>query len=278
MELSDRIALIPGASRPVGRAIARRFGGAGSRLVLPVFSDWPESTAEMEQEFRAAGYRYHLHPCDLTDSTDTAALIAAISADYGVLHYLINNIERGGMPVVHGSYESEHNRGQWQREFETTVRAKWLLFHHSLPLLKASGDGAVIIISSIAGSTGRSGPVSLLFNDGYSAANRGVGALNEQWAREAAPEVRVNEVMLGLIQGRHAEGTRGWQTLTDQQRQALHDHTLLRRSGTPEEIAEVVYFIAVRASFLTGSVIRADGGYCLGGERVAPMPPGVLAP
>ncbi|MBE0582681.1 MAG: SDR family oxidoreductase [Desulfofustis sp.] len=267
--------LIPGASRPVGRAIARRFGAAGAALVLPVYDDWPESTAAMEQEFTASGYRFRLYPCDLTNAADTAALVDSISTDFGGLHHLINNIERGGMPIVHGSYETEQNCGQWQLEFETTLRAKWFLFRRSLPLLAASGFGSVVNISSIAAIVGRSGPASLLFNDGYSAANRGIASFTEQWAKEAAPRVRVNEVMLGLVRGRHGEETRGWQALTEQQRQALVGHTLLQRTGTPEEIAELVCFVAVQAGFVTGSIIRADGGYCLGGEPVAPLPPGL---
>lgn len=276
MDLHDRIVLIPGASRPVGRAIARRFGSAGATLALPVHHDWPESTPDMEQEFTDAGYRFNSYRCDLTSPSDTARLIDSVTADLGGLHYLINNIERGGMPVVHGSYETLQNQGQWQLEFETTLRAKWFLFRRALPLLIAGGGGSVVNISSIAALIGRSGPASLLFNDGYSAANRGIASFTEQWAREAAPAVRVNEVMLGLVDGRHGEGTRGWQALTDRQRRELMDHTLLQRTGTPEEIAELVFFVAVQAGFVTGSVIRADGGYCLGGEPVAPLPPGLL--
>ncbi|SHI08389.1 3-oxoacyl-[acyl-carrier protein] reductase [Desulfofustis glycolicus DSM 9705] len=277
MNLRDRIVLIPGASRPVGRAIARRFGGAGASLALPVHHDWPESTAEMEQEFSGAGYRFHCYRCNLTDPDDTARLIDSVTADLGGLHHLINNIERGGMPVVHGSYETVQNDGQWQLEFETTLRAKWFLFRRALPLLTACGCGSVVNISSIAALVGRCGPASLLFNDGYSAANRGIASFTEQWAREAAPAVRVNEVMLGLVRGRHGEETRGWQALTERQRRDLLDHTLLHRTGTPEEIAELVFFVAVQAGFVTGTVIRADGGYCLGGEPVASLPPGLLA-
>lgn len=277
MDLRDRIVLIPGASRPVGRAIARRFADAGAALVLPVHHDWPESTADMEREFTGAGYRFHSYPCDLTNLSDTARLLEAVTVDLGGLHHLINNIERGGMPVVHGPYEAEHNRDQWQLEFETTLRAKWYLFRCALPLLAASGCGSVVNISSIAALVGRSGPASLLFNDGYSAANRGISSFTEQWAKEAAPAVRVNEVMLGLVRGRHGEGTRGWQALTDRQRRDLLDHTLLQRTGTPEEVADLVFFVAVQAGFITGSVIRADGGYCLGGEPVPPLPPGLLA-
>ena len=176
------------------------------------------------------------------------------------------------MPVVHGEYTSE----QWDLELETTLKAKRWVFHHALPLLKKSGSGTVINISSIAGLVGRSGPAGLIFNDGYSAANRAIGLLTENWARMGAPEVRVNELMLGFFETRHAQGTRGWALLTPAQQQAIIDHTLLGRSGSKEDLLKAVNFLLSEADYLTGATIRLDGGYLLGGEQVPPMPPGVL--
>ena len=174
--------------------------------------------------------------------------------------------------MVHGPYV----RDQWDLEIATTLRAKWWVFNAALPYLKASGNGAVINMSSIAGIVGRSGPASYVFNDGYSAANRGISLLTETWARIGAPEVRVNEIMLGLIQTRHAEKTRGWGLLADGQKEALIDHTLLGRTGTSVDVVRAVRFLLYEAPFMTGSLLRLDGGYVLGGEKVAPMPPGVV--
>lgn len=276
MELSNRVVLIPGASRPVGRAIARVFGSRGAALVLPFHHDWPESTEEMQTEFRRAGYDCMCHACDLTSPAETVALLQRVAKEYGELHHLINNIERGGMPIVHGSYSRETNREQWQLEFSTTLEAKWNLFQQSRHLLAQSTTGSVTNISSIAGLVGRSGPAAPLFSDGYSAANLGISSFTRQWAREAAPDIRVNEIMLGLIDARHGEGTRGWSLLSDEQKQALLDHTLVARTGTPEEVAELVYFIAVKAGYMTGSTIVLDGGYLIGADRVPAVNPGVL--
>jgi 3-oxoacyl-[acyl-carrier protein] reductase len=124
--------------------------------------------------------------------------------------------------------------------------------------------------------TGRSGPAALVFNDGYSAANRAVSSFTETWAREAGPAVRVNEVMLGLIDGRHGDRTRGWGALSQEQRDELRRHTLLRRTGLPEEVATAVLFVAVDAAYMTGAVLRLDGGFVLGGDQVPAMPPGIL--
>ena len=75
-----------------------------------------------------------------------------------------------------------------------------------------------------------------------------------------APEVRVNEIMLGFFETRHAEKTRGWGLLTDVQKQALVDHTLLKRTGKIKDVVQAVLFIIKDAPFMTGSVIRLDGG------------------
>jgi 3-oxoacyl-[acyl-carrier protein] reductase len=159
---------------------------------------------------------------------------------------------------------------------DTTLKAKWWVFHHSLPLLKASGEGAVVTLSSIAGKVGRSGPAGLIFNDGYSAANRAVSSFTETWAREAAPTVRVNELMLGFVETRHAEQTRGWDLLTEKQRQAIVDQTLLKRTGRLDEVVHTVLFLLKDATYLTGSTLVMDGGYLLGSSEGPPMPPGIL--
>jgi 3-oxoacyl-[acyl-carrier protein] reductase len=244
-------------------------------LVLPVH-DWPESNLEMEDEFRQMGVPVVVMPVDLRAGEEVASLAAAVREKFGRLDYLVNNIERGGMPVVHGSYDHPHNDGQWELEIATTLTAKWLLYHYCLPLLQAAEGSAVVNISSIAGMTGRSGAAALIFNDGYSAANRAVSSFTETWAREAGPEVRVNELMLGLIRGRHGEGTRGWDTLTAGQRDELVQHAILGRTGTPDEVAAAVWFLAVEAGYMTGTVLRLDGGFVLGGDQVPAMPPGIL--
>ena len=146
MQLQGKTVIIPGASRPVGREIARRFAKEGANLVLPYF-DWPESTEEMKREFEKLHTPHIALPVDLRNSDQVKSMVAAILNTYGSLHILINNVERGGMPVVHGSYDLEHNREQWDMEISTTLKAKWILFTHCLPLLKKSGQGAVVNIS-----------------------------------------------------------------------------------------------------------------------------------
>ncbi len=275
MRLHGKTALVPGASRPVGRAIARKLANEGANLVLPYY-DWPESSKEMIAEFTEQGSAFLATSVDLTDEKHIEEMMIKVENRFGALHYLVNNIERGGMPVVHGSYSHEHNQGQWELEVNTTLKAKWLLFNHCLPLLRNVDTAAVVNISSIAAVVGRSGPAELLFNDGYSAANSGVSTFTKTWAREGAPTIRVNELMLGLIRNRHGENTRGWATLSERDKNRLFDHILLKRTGLPEEVAEAVFYLLHEATYMTGSVMRLDGGYVLGGEKTTDIPQGIL--
>jgi 3-oxoacyl-[acyl-carrier protein] reductase len=275
MELSGRNGLVLGASRSIGLAIARKLAAQGMRLALPWF-DWPQSCQEMEEEFNAMNMGHIFMQADLRDPASVASMIAEIKQEFGCLHLLVNNIERGGMPILHGSYHQPVNREQWQLEMDTTVHAKWLVFDSCLALLQAADQASVINLSSIAAITGRSTPAGVLFNDGYAAANRSVGSLTETWARMGAPSIRVNEIMIGLIDGRHGPGTRGWKLLDSTTKKALMEHTLLGRTGTPEEVAEAVVFLTENGAFITGSTIRIDGGFVLGGDKVPPMPEGAL--
>lgn len=276
MKISGKTAIIPGASRAIGRSIANALGEKNVNLVLPTF-DWPESITEMEAEFKRKGFSFLSLPVDLRDEEEVKNLIETAKDRFGEIQILINNIERGGMPVVHGSYDSPHNREQWDLEIATTLKAKWLLFHHCLPVMLEAGDGAVVNISSISGISGRSGAGAPFFNDAYSAANRAVSSFTETWAREAAPTIRVNELMLGLIRHRHGEKTRGWGELTNQEKTDISNQCLLERTGTPDEVATATLFLIKDADYMTGSVLRMDGGFVLGSQRVPTMPPGILS-
>jgi 3-oxoacyl-[acyl-carrier protein] reductase len=275
MGLNGKIALVLGAAKGIGKAIGFALAAEGATVIF-IYHDWPEDAALMRRELDELAGDHLAVQVDLRDPREVEKLFNEIHSRFGALHILINNIERGGMPIVHGSYDRPVNTGQWDLEMDTTLKAKWWVFHHALPLLKSAGEGVAITLSSIAGIVGRSGPAGLIFNDGYAAANRAVSSFTETWAREAAPTVRVNELMLGFFPTRHAEGTRGWQELSDQQQQAVRNHTLLQRTGRLEEIVKAVLFLVRDATYMTGSVIRLDGGYVLGGSEATTLPAGIL--
>ena len=271
MEMNDKVALVLGAVKGIGKGIAVALAEKGVKTALTYF-DWEEALESLQADMCNTGTEHMIARIDLRETAAVAALIDQVAGRFGRLDILINNIERGGWPVVHGPYTDP----QWDLEVETTLKAKRWAFDAALPHLKAGGCGAVINISSIAGIVGRAGPAAAIFNDGYAAANRAVASLTETWARMGAPEVRVNELMLGLVETRHGPHTRGWEVLQEPQRSALIEHTLLGRLGTVADVVKAVLFILQEASFMTGTVLRLDGGYVLGGEKVEPMPNGVL--
>jgi 3-oxoacyl-[acyl-carrier protein] reductase len=142
MKLSGKNGLVLGASRGVGLAIARKLAAKGVRLALP-WHDWPESCREMEREFAALNMGHIMMPSDLQNTDEVLDMVENISEQFGSLHILVNNIERGGMPVVHGSYHRQVNRKQWQLEMETTLHAKWLVFEQCLDLLRNAEQESV---------------------------------------------------------------------------------------------------------------------------------------
>jgi 3-oxoacyl-[acyl-carrier protein] reductase len=271
MASKQKVALVLGGIKGIGKGIAIALSEKGLGVAVN-YNDWEENLGELQKDLQEIGNRHLILKTDLLKTSRIRSMIKKIINHFGRLDILVNNIERGGWPVIHGPYEKK----QWDLEIATTLRAKWWVFSETLPYLKSSGDGAVINISSIAGMVGRSGPAGLVFNDGYAAANRGISLLTETWARIGAPEVRVNEIMLGFMETRHAEKTRGWKLLNRNQKRSILEHILLKRTGAINDVVKAVCFIIEDAPYMTGSILRLDGGYILGGESVASMPKGIL--
>ena len=271
MKLNGSVALVLGAIKGIGKGIALALANAGAKVVLNYF-DWAEELEILKKDIKDTGQDHLIIRTNLRKTAAIPRMIEKAVNRFGRLNILINNIERGGWPVVHGPYDQQ----QWDLEMETTLRAKRWVFDAALPHLKSAGDSIVINFSSIAGIVGRSGPAGMIFNDGYAAANRAVSLLTETWARMGAPEVRVNEIMLGFFKTRHAEKTRGWGVLNQRQKKAILDHTLLNRTGSIEDVVKAVLYMVKDAPFMTGSVIRLDGGYVLGGEAAGEIPKGIL--
>lgn len=271
-DLKGKVALVLGAVKGIGRAIGLALAKEGAALAL-TRHDWEDSFDDMEAAFKRSGADHIIITADLRKTDQIKKLADEIERKFGRLDILINNIERGGWPVVHGAY----TEAQWDLEIETTLKAKQWVLSSVLPLLAKSENSVVINISSIAGITGRSGPAALVFNDAYAMASRGVSSLTETWARAYAPRIRVNEIMLGIFRTRHAQDTRGWnEVLTEKEKESLVDHIPLGRTGDMEDVVKACLYITKDAPYMTGSVIRLDGGFVLGGELVPPMPKGIV--
>jgi len=267
MNIKNKKALVLGGIKGIGKAVAIALAKQKVKVAINYY-DWEESLDELKNDMNKVSEEHLILKTDLRKTEDIPVLIKKVVSIFGGLDILINNIERGGWPIIHGEYIAE----QWDMEFATTIRAKQWLFKEALPYLKTSGNGTVINFSSIASIVGRSGPASLIFNDGYSTANRGISLLTETWARLGAPEVRVNEIMLGFFETRHGEKTRGWSSLTEKHKEDIKEHTLIKRYGKIEDVVKTVLFLIKDAPFMTGSIIKLDGGYTIGGEKIYSMP------
>jgi 3-oxoacyl-[acyl-carrier protein] reductase len=271
--LSGKTALVLGGIKGIGRAAALALAREGARVCVNYF-DWEDALPGLVTALGETGADYLVLKTNLLDTDAIPGMVEKAAAWGGGLDVLVNNIERGGWPAVHGPYTRE----QWDLEFATTLRAKHWVFEAALPYLRAGGGGVVVNVGSIAGVVGRRGPASLVFSDGYAAASRGAGSLTRTWAALGAPEVRVCGLDLGFFETRHGPGTRGWEVLTEEERRALAGRIPLGRFGRPEEAGRAVVFLVRDAPYMTGADLRLDGGYAAGGERPGPMPGGVVAP
>ena len=159
MNPSLKTALVLGGIKGIGKALALDLAAQGMAVAVNYF-DWENSLSSLERDLKSTGAPFLILKNNLLDSgVNIPALVRTVVKHFGRLDILINNIERGGWPIVHGHYTQD----QWDLEMATTLRAKRWAFEAALPHLQESDNGAVVNISSIAGIVGRSGPAGLIF-------------------------------------------------------------------------------------------------------------------
>jgi 3-oxoacyl-[acyl-carrier protein] reductase len=246
-EAKGRIALVTGAGSPtgIGFATARVLGREGAAVAV---TSTTGRIHERVQELRELSYEAHGTVADLTDREQVAWAIAEIADRFGRIDILVNN---AGMTSVGDTAEEASfvtlDGARWDLELDRTLGTAFNVTRAALPEMVARGWGRVVMVSSVTGPV-----VTAPGSSGYAAAKAGMDGLMRAIAIEvAAAGVTVNSVQPGWI----ATGSQ----LPDEAVAGLH--TPIGRSGTPEEIAEVVAFLASdRASYVTGTTIVVDGG------------------
>ena len=239
--MSDKVVLVTGSTSGIGEATALRFADAGDRVVFNSVR-----SVEAGERLAAATPDSLYVQADIAQSEDCTRLVAEVLEHYGRLDVLVNNA--GTTKVIpHADLEAA-SLDVWREIFEVNVFGTWSLCVAAMDALRAS-HGAIVNVSSMAGvrPLGSSIP--------YAASKAAVNHMTALLAKVVGPEVRVNAVAPGLVD---TPWTADWDTV----RGFVYAVAPLKRSGSPEDVAEVIVALA-SSMYVTGQVVVIDGGLSL---------------
>jgi NAD(P)-dependent dehydrogenase (short-subunit alcohol dehydrogenase family) len=254
-ELEGRVALVTGAAQGIGQSVARRLAKAGATVIVAdIDEDGGKSVAG---GIVADGGDALFIRTDVGVMQDVRAATDLAITAHGRLDILVNNAARGFRGAVDAIEESD-----WNEAINTNLTSVWRGMKCAVPHMRARGSGSIINMGSVLAFTG--------FHDyaAYSAAKGGINALTQQAALDlAVAGIRVNAVAPGTIMTplnqKVFDAAPDPQALIDQWN-AAHP---IGRFGQPDEVAEAVLFLASdRASFITGTTLRVDGGLLIKGD------------
>ncbi len=241
--LDGKIALITGASRGIGRAIAETLAREGADLALcDLQTDWLADTAAA---VRALGRRVECFAVNVSQAADVEAGVNAAVQALGRIDILVNNAG-----ITKDGFLARMSEADWDAVIDVNLKGTFLFSKAVGKIMMRQRGGAIVNIASIIGLIGNAGQCN------YAASKAGVIALTKSVAKELAGRgVRANAVAPGFIETRMTE------VLSAEVRQKMLDAIPMGRFGTPQDVADVVLFLASDASsYVTGHVVTVSGG------------------
>ena len=241
-QFDGKIAIVTGASRGIGRAIARQLAARGATVVAAARG---ENASEAVDEITSAGGKAELATADMTDTASLDALVAGVMARHRRIDVLVSNAG-----ITRDQLMLRMKRADWDEVIATNLTAAFTLCQAVLKPMIRQRQGRIVAISSVVGQTGNAGQAN------YAASKAGLIGFCKSLAREVASRnVTVNVVAPGLIE---TDMTRA---LNLDAQKDWSAQIPLGRPGTPEEVAAAVCFLASdEAAYITGQVLGVNGG------------------
>ena len=237
--LANKVALITGAAKRLGRASALALAGAGADVAITYLHSRREAE-RTAKDIERLGSRALAIPCDVTDPASVREGVRTVARTFGGIDLLVNNA---------GSYESasfeELTVRQWDSIFATNVRGPFLVSKEALPFLRAR-KGRIVNLGSLGGVR------AWATHAHYCSSKAALHMLTRVMAKALAPDIAVNCVAPGMIDLEDHRASAFMKKLASQ--------TPMRRNGTAEDVAAAVMFFAQSPHFITGQVLAVDGG------------------
>ncbi|HVO21971.1 MAG TPA: 3-oxoacyl-[acyl-carrier-protein] reductase [Anaeromyxobacter sp.] len=244
-DFKGKVALVTGASRGIGRAVATTLARGGATVALNYAGNEAAAAEALRMVEEAGAPRAQLFRFDVADPAACAAAVESIVAEWGGLHVLVNNAGVALDQLVMRIKDEE-----WNRQLQVNLTGAFNLVRAvARPMMKQRG-GAIVNLTSVVGEMGNAGQAA------YAATKAGLIGLTKAVARElASRHVRVNAVAPGYVD------TDMTQALPEAARGKLLELIPLARMGTAQDVADAVAFLASeQASYVTGEVLRVNGG------------------
>ncbi len=248
-DLSGKVALVTGASRGIGEAIARLLAAHGAHVI--VSSRKAEPCEAVAQSIRDAGGKASVIPCHVGEMDQIDATFAAIEQQFGRLDILVNNAAAN----PYFGHISDTDLGAFQKTVDVNIRGYFFMCAKGSKLMAKNGGGSIINIASV------NGVIPGMAQGIYSITKAAVISMTHAFAKECAPmKVRVNAILPGATDTKFASAL----TTNDAILKVVMAHTPLNRVADPKEMAGAALYLASdAASYTTGACLNVDGGYLI---------------